>query len=97
MEPIQYKPKTWYFCDPEKNTECRKTRCAYKPDPVEGCFATSKKDCARLDFHGEPCAVPEWALSHHRQYKLFCAIEKFYDCLYAIRKAVFHKKNTSGR
>lgn len=96
MEPIRHEPRTWYFCDPEKNTECTKTFCAYKPDHIAGCFATSKKDCARTDFNGEPCVVPKWVLDR-KQKQIFCAFEEIKDVLHAICKTVFHKHNAGGR
>ena len=48
--------KTWYLCDPEKNTGCKKTNCAYNPKAkYRVCISTSKKEFARLDFTGQPC------------------------------------------
>lgn len=45
-----------YYCDPEKNTECRKMGCAHLFTAIEGgvCFITLKKECARLDRNGNP-------------------------------------------
>ena len=45
-----------YWCDPEKNTECRKTGCRYVLRPCEGgvCEATFQQAFARLDENGEP-------------------------------------------
>ena len=47
---------TLYWCDPEKNTECRKTGCRYVLRPCEGgaCDATFIRAFARLDEKGEP-------------------------------------------
>ena len=46
----------WYICDPEKNTECEKTRCAYNPDArFRVCTRTNRPEFARLDFAGQPC------------------------------------------
>lgn len=38
-----------YLCDPELNTECRKTGCFINPDPQlwETCRHTTKIECAR--------------------------------------------------
>ena len=62
MEPIRHEPRTWYFCDPEKNTGCTKERCASNPEN-EGskvvCVSTSKKEYAKLDENGEPCVNHE--------------------------------------
>lgn len=44
-----------YLCDPEKNTGCMKTSCAYNPKAkMRTCYSTGKKECARLDFDGQP-------------------------------------------
>ena len=45
-----------YYCDPEKNTECRKTACAHCLTITEGgvCFITMKRECARTDANGVP-------------------------------------------
>lgn len=49
--------KTYYRCDPEKNTECKKRGCALvkgkgrKPGP---CSATDDPACAVLDEEGRP-------------------------------------------
>ena len=43
--------KKWYICDPDKNTECKKTLC------VTDCRITSKRECAVLDGNGEPIEV----------------------------------------
>jgi hypothetical protein len=44
-----------YECDPEKNTECKKTGCLYNPDSVYPvCHLTSKKEYAKdtqMDEH----------------------------------------------
>ena len=48
---------TYYKCDPEKNTECRKTGCALvqKRGRKSGeCRATSKPECAVLNEEGRP-------------------------------------------
>ncbi len=62
MEPIRHEPKTWYFCDPEKNTECTKETCACNPANEgweDACKTTSKKEYAKLDENGEPCVNQE--------------------------------------
>ena len=49
--------KTFYECDPEKNTECKKRGCALvKKRGVKAgeCRATSKPECAALDEEGRP-------------------------------------------
>ncbi|MBQ8617683.1 MAG: hypothetical protein IJ418_09225 [Clostridia bacterium] len=52
--------ETWYLCDPEKNTECAKTHCAYNPEAdYRRCYTTSRKEFARLDFAGQPCENPD--------------------------------------
>ena len=47
---------TLYWCDPEKNAECRKTGCRYVLRPEEGgvCEATFRRAFARLDGDGVP-------------------------------------------
>ena len=47
---------TLYYCDPEKNTECRKTGCAHVLTKTEGgvCFITLREEYARLDSNGRP-------------------------------------------
>ena len=47
---------TLYWCDPEKNTECRKTGCRYLLTPEEGgvCEATFRRAFARTDPDGVP-------------------------------------------
>lgn len=47
--------KIIYLCDPEKNTGCAKTGCAYNPNAIlRECYNTTHKECARLDFAGKP-------------------------------------------
>ena len=43
--------KTWYLCDPEKNTDCRKSNCCEHGGP---CELTSRKESAQLDPDGTP-------------------------------------------
>lgn len=45
-----------YYCDPEKNTECRKRMCAHLYTLTEGgvCFITMKREFARNDANGNP-------------------------------------------
>lgn len=47
---------TLYWCDPEKNTECRKSGCRYVLRPCEGgvCEATFRRAFARTDENGMP-------------------------------------------
>lgn len=47
---------TLYWCDPEKNTECRKSSCKYLLTPGEGgvCEATFRRAFARTDGNGVP-------------------------------------------
>lgn len=47
---------TLYWCDPEKNTECRKTSCCYVLSQIEGgvCCATFRRAFAQLDRNGQP-------------------------------------------
>ena len=42
--------KTWYMCDPKKNTKCRKTSCGW-------CRLTSDKESAQLSENGKPIRV----------------------------------------
>ena len=49
--------ETFYRCDPEKNTECKKNGCALvkKRGKTAGeCAATSNPDCAVLNEAGKP-------------------------------------------
>jgi len=52
---------TVYYCDPEKNTECRKICCAHKMTILEGgtCFITYDLKFARTDANGEPVIYNE--------------------------------------
>lgn len=45
-----------YYCDPEKNTECRKIGCAHTMTLEEGgvCFITMQREYARTDENGDP-------------------------------------------
>ena len=47
---------TLYYCDPEKNTECKKRGCAYIFTRLEGgvCCATLHREYARTDEKGNP-------------------------------------------
>ena len=38
--------QTYYWCDPEKNTECRKASCFFNGGD---CRITSRRSCAVLD------------------------------------------------
>lgn len=44
-----------YLCDPQKNTECQKTRCQL-PD---GCFLTTRKEFAVTDENENPIIAEE--------------------------------------
>ena len=49
--------RTYYKCDPEKNTECKKRGCALvkKRGRIAGeCEATSNPDFAKLNEDGKP-------------------------------------------
>ena len=91
--------KTFYLCDPEKNTACRKTNCAYNPKAFcRDCFTTSKAECARIDEDGEPCKQPDWVFAENRlREKLFEIEEKVSDFLEAVRELVFHAGDTGRR
>lgn len=43
-----------YFCDPNKNTECKKKGCLYTVGEYKYCDATSRREFAQLDENGEP-------------------------------------------
>ena len=47
---------TLYWCDPERNVDCRKLGCRYTLRPEEGgvCEATFRRAFARLDENGKP-------------------------------------------
>ena len=46
---------TLYLCDPEKNTDCRKSSCVHNPDAIhKACFATANPELAVLDRAGMP-------------------------------------------
>ena len=50
----------YYLCDPEKNTECEKSCCVYNPNAIaRACYSTKKRECARLDFDGQPVENPD--------------------------------------
>lgn len=47
--------RTWYACDPVKNTGCKKLSCVYNPRAkFRACARTSDPACAMLDENGEP-------------------------------------------
>lgn len=50
---------TVYLCDPEKNTKCKKTSCAYK-DAAFPCHLTQEKEFARTDENGNPIIAEEF-------------------------------------
>lgn len=46
---------TLYLCDPDKNTECRKTSCVHNPVAVGPlCRSTKHFEFAKLDEDGDP-------------------------------------------
>lgn len=56
------KEEVLYLCDPEKNTDCPKTHCAYHwPHSWPSCIATIYSDRAKTDENGEPIPEPLWA------------------------------------
>lgn len=68
-------PAIMYFCDPEKNTECRKMGCAHTLTLDEGgtCFITFNRDYAMTYDNGIPItydperrAVYEWSQARMR-------------------------------
>lgn len=45
----------WYLCDPDKNTECRKSICKHNASAYTGCcIRTSHREYAKLDEEGKP-------------------------------------------
>ena len=48
----------WFWCDPEKNTECRKFMCfahnGYKGEGRQVCRLTSKEKFAKTGADGKP-------------------------------------------
>lgn len=54
-------PHTLYLCDPEKNTNCRKTACKYNPNAKhQRCEATKDPAFAKLDKNGCPIRMPDF-------------------------------------
>lgn len=53
--------KTWYKCDPDRNTECRKMMC-FRRGGFGGtvCRRTSKPECAERDAEGNPIIAERW-------------------------------------
>lgn len=47
-----------YVCDPEKNTECKKTSCSAK-DVLLPCSLTTKAEFAKTDENGQPIAATD--------------------------------------
>lgn len=45
-----------YLCDPEKNTECKKTYCKFRTLCGE-CDSTSKEEYAKHDVYGKPIVM----------------------------------------
>ena len=49
--------KTYFRCDPEKNTECKKRGCALvkqRGRKSGDCYVTEKAECAALNEAGKP-------------------------------------------
>lgn len=42
----------YFYCDPEKNTECRKQRCHAAGKTGWNCEITRKQECAKTDRDG---------------------------------------------
>ena len=54
-ESEKMEKKTWYLCDPDKNTECRKTGCVHNAAAImKSCERTSHPEYAKLDEEGKP-------------------------------------------
>ena len=51
-----------YYCDPDKNMECKKNICAHCLTITEGgnCFITMRREFARTDANGEPVIYEAW-------------------------------------
>ena len=56
-----------YYCDPDKNTECKKRMCAHCLTILEGgvCFITMHREYARTDANGEPVIYEAWRYKKH--------------------------------
>lgn len=55
MEENRPKDRTWYVCDPVKNTGCGKRSCVHNPEAAYwACDRTSNPAFAVLDESGEP-------------------------------------------
>lgn len=44
----------FYYCDPEKNTKCRKRNCFKGDNPWRNCKFTRHIECAQTDRDGIP-------------------------------------------
>ena len=44
----------FYYCDPEKNTKCRKRNCFKGDNPWQNCKFTRHIECAQTDQNGTP-------------------------------------------
>ena len=51
--------KARYYCDPEKNTECRKIMCFRKGGP---CKRTSNPEHAKKDENGNPIKAKRFSV-----------------------------------
>ena len=87
-------PKTWYLCDPEKNTACEKTYCAYNPaEKWRMCMLTSDAKCAHKCLDGTPCPAPDWI--HKRRSEeiaqhICCTLERIKQAILGPRNAARH-------
>lgn len=60
MDEARREEKTWYVCNPMKNTECKKSGCVYNPHAkFKSCARTSNPDFALLDKSGKPITAAE--------------------------------------
>ena len=58
MEENRPKDRTWYVCNPLRNTGCRKRGCAYNPKAqYKKCTKTSNPAFAVLDESGAPMKI----------------------------------------
>lgn len=50
---------TLYICDPDKNTECKKTVCATYNKKFAFCYMTTEEKFAKRDENGQPIKAEE--------------------------------------
>ena len=84
---MQTDTATLYWCDPEKNTECRKLGCRYVLRLIEGgiCEATFNPAFALRDEYGQPMVYEKQA-----------EFEQMKAAALAARKERNERKNVSG-